>query len=55
MNKTVALKLMILVVIGTLATALNLSIGLQETIGISYWGEGRPLMSGLVGPLSHLK
>lgn len=41
MNKTVALKLMILVVIGTLATALNLSIGLQETIGISWWGTGR--------------
>lgn len=41
MNKPVALKLMILVVIGTLATALNLSIGLQETIGISWWGAGR--------------
>ncbi len=41
MNKTVALKLMILVVIGTLATALNLSIGLQETIGLSWWGAGR--------------
>ena len=41
MNKTVALKLMILVVIGTLGAALNLSIGLQETIGISWWGAGR--------------
>jgi len=41
MHKTVALKLMILVVIGTLATALNLSISIQETIGISWWGAGR--------------
>lgn len=47
--QTLALKLMILVVIGTLATALNLTISLQDTISLSWWGEGRAPHGGFAG------
>jgi len=47
--QTLALKLMILVGIGTLATALNLTISLQETISLSWWGEGRAPHPGFAG------
>jgi hypothetical protein len=47
--QTLALKLMILVVIGTLATALGLTITLQDTISIVWWGEGRAPHPGFAG------
>lgn len=34
---------------GTLATALNLTISLQETISLSWWGEGRAPHPGSAG------
>jgi hypothetical protein len=47
--QTLALKLMILVVIGTLATGLNLTISLQDTISLSWWGGGRAPHPGFAG------
>jgi hypothetical protein len=47
--QNLALKLMVLVVIGTLATALNLTVSLQETISLSWWGAGRAPHPGFAG------
>ena len=47
--QTLALKLMVLVVIGTLATALNLTVSLQDTISLSWWGEAKAPQPGFAG------
>jgi hypothetical protein len=48
--QSLALRLLILFVIGTFATALNLTIKLQVTIGFSWWTLGRAPHSWLGWP-----